>query len=325
MSETFVLPPLISYVIASYNSAPFLKAAVLSALNQEGVRVEVLIVDDGSVDGSAELARDLANAHNGVRFLKTERNGGPGAARNLGLRELNGSWFAVLDSDDVLKADRTQRLLALAESFDADMIADDLEIFSSEDPVGSRFIDREDNDPFNIHLNKYLEHSVIYSGKQNLGFLKPMIRVQFLKDNHIRYDEKLRIGEDDKLVIASLLAGARYLVSPEAGYRYRKHEASISHRLSPSDADAMIAANRELAAALGSHDRATRRAFKRRSSAMRDAGAFAHAIQALKQRRIHDSLMHILARPRSLRLFSMPLKVRAERFMARVFTRRRDL
>lgn len=107
--------PLVSIVVIAYDQAATIGAAVRSAVEQSEPSVEVLVVDDGSQDDSAERAR-AAGAH---RVL-VRTNGGPAAARNTGLHAASGEWVLFLDGDDVLHPDavRTQ-LDALAAQPDA--------------------------------------------------------------------------------------------------------------------------------------------------------------------------------------------------------------
>ena len=117
----------------------------------------------------------------------------------------------------------------------------------------------------------------MFGASPNLGFLKPMIRRRVLERTGIRYDPSLRIGEDDALIVQLLLAGARYRLMPQAGYFYRKHGSSISHRLSLDHAERMMASERQIRAAVAERpewmpvptDRATRRCVGRSPSRAR--------------------------------------------------------
>lgn len=92
---------LISVVIPVFNGARFLCAAIESALSQEGQRIEVVVVDDGSTDGSAELAA----ADSRLRCVR-QAHGGPGAARNNGVGATSGEFIAFLDADDLMPPDK---------------------------------------------------------------------------------------------------------------------------------------------------------------------------------------------------------------------------
>jgi glycosyltransferase involved in cell wall biosynthesis len=92
--------PLISVVMPCYNAAPYLAAAVASALGQSYGNVELLLVDDGSSDASPSIAAGLAERYPGrLTLLHTQRLG-PYPARNLGLQSARGEFVAFLDADD---------------------------------------------------------------------------------------------------------------------------------------------------------------------------------------------------------------------------------
>lgn len=99
----------ISVVIPTYNRLPYLRAALASVREQTRPPEEILIVDDGSTDGTEEFARTLPAP---VRYLR-QANAGPAAARNHGFRAATGDWIALLDSDDWWPVDK----LALQEAF----------------------------------------------------------------------------------------------------------------------------------------------------------------------------------------------------------------
>ncbi|GEL69066.1 glycosyltransferase family 2 protein [Myxococcus virescens] len=89
--------PFFSVIIPTYNRARLLEAALASVFAQEERDFEVLVVDDGSTDDTLET---LARYGEQVRVL-SQRNAGPGTARNLGIQEARGTYVAFLDSDDV--------------------------------------------------------------------------------------------------------------------------------------------------------------------------------------------------------------------------------
>jgi glycosyltransferase involved in cell wall biosynthesis len=91
--------PLVSIVIPAYNRWPLVLDAAKSALAQDHEAVEVIVVDDGSTDGTAQLLRD---ARPDLRVIETE-NAERGAARNRGARESKGRFLSFLDSDDMLE------------------------------------------------------------------------------------------------------------------------------------------------------------------------------------------------------------------------------
>ena len=109
-----VAPPLVSVVIPAYNCADYIAATLKSVLAQKFTDWEVVVVNDGSPDTEA-LERELTPFLDSIRYLK-QANGGPSAARNLGVREGRGRYVAFLDSDDLWLPDHLVNQVNLLQS-----------------------------------------------------------------------------------------------------------------------------------------------------------------------------------------------------------------
>jgi glycosyltransferase involved in cell wall biosynthesis len=92
--------PQVSVLIPCWNAADAIARAVASVLDTPGLRVECVVVDDGSTDGSAELVAQLAERDPRIVPVRSPVNVGPSAARNLGLPLCRGEWLTFVDSDD---------------------------------------------------------------------------------------------------------------------------------------------------------------------------------------------------------------------------------
>lgn len=118
--------PLVSVVVPCYNAARFLDEALASVFAQGIDDLEVVLVDDGSTDGSAEIAR-----RHGPRVrVHAQANAGIAAARNAGVARARGDWLAFLDADDVwTEGSLAARLAALAQPGIADGVFGALQQF----------------------------------------------------------------------------------------------------------------------------------------------------------------------------------------------------
>lgn len=94
-------PPLFSIIIPVYNSINYIERCINSILGQTFADYEIVIVDDGSYDGSSEICKRFMNEDNRVIYLHQD-NSGVSAARNLGLDHASGEWITFVDSDDYL-------------------------------------------------------------------------------------------------------------------------------------------------------------------------------------------------------------------------------
>jgi len=103
--------PLVSAIVATYNRAYVVGQAIESILGQTYENLEVIIVDDGSTDGTPEVLRRFGNR---LRVFRQE-NAGPAAARNRGIAAARGDIISFLDSDDIWLPEKTERQVALLE------------------------------------------------------------------------------------------------------------------------------------------------------------------------------------------------------------------
>ena len=109
----------ISAIVPTYNRALYVGRAVDSIIEQSLPPDEIIVVDDGSVDGTASFLRRRYN--NRVRIIEQPNNGGVSSARRRGLQAASGDWIAFLDSDDEWLPERLQRMARVAGSLDEDV------------------------------------------------------------------------------------------------------------------------------------------------------------------------------------------------------------
>jgi succinoglycan biosynthesis protein ExoO len=232
-------PQGVTVLIAAYNAAPFLQRAVTSALEQTLRPVEVIIVDDGSTDGTAEVARGLAAANHLVRLICRDRNGGPSVARNAGLDRAGGEWVAILDADDAFLPDRLERLIRLAEETRADVVADNFIWYDAVSGLqGAPGLSTAVNSEL-IDKYTFVACARPYAGESDWGLLKPVFRRAFLDDHNLRYAIHSRHGEDFLLMLDVFLAGGRYFLARTPGYLYTNRSSGFSRTI--VDYDTMAA------------------------------------------------------------------------------------
>lgn len=236
----------ITFAIAAYNAAPFIEEAVVSVLSQTVRPIEVIVVDDGSTDTTATIVRTLIAQDERLRLIQSQCNAGPAAARNKALSVARGTWFAIVDADDLIAPGRSHYLLDLALSSGADIAADNIEQFCDRTGRTISTILKSCAEPycFLIDAVTYLEHNIMFSAGMKLGYLKPMFRTSFLRKHGLTYSEKLWNSEDFDFCLRCLLAGARFMVTSNCFYRYRVREGSLSWRLKSADTEKLIEAVR---------------------------------------------------------------------------------
>lgn len=303
--------PRVAVVIPAWNAATTIGRAVRSALAQTAP-CHVVVIDDASSDGTADAARatgeaageaaGAADAKGRLTVLTARRNAGPAAARNLGIAEAarrGADWIALLDADDFMDAGRIAGLLAHAEPArsgsegaprDApawDMVADDLlrVVEGAVDGPKRRLLAAADFEPFALDFESFVLGNLhgARGDRGELGFLKPLMRREFLDAAGLRYDEAIRLGEDYDLYARALASGARLRVVNPLGYHAVERAGSISGRHGAADLGRIVAADRALLAdfALG---RREARAVRRHLAQVRREWAWLRLIDAVKAR-----------------------------------------
>lgn len=241
----------VTVVIAAWRAAGTIGRAVASALAQPEA-AEVVVVDDASNDDGATIAAARA-ADDGTRrltVLALESNGGPSAARNAAIAASKAPWITILDSDDYFEPGRLRGLMALADQ-GYDLIADDLMQLKDGAPPSTAetmWFVGGDNTPVDVNFTYFMESSIAKSEtrRREMGFLKPMMRRAFLDAHAIRYDERMRLGEDFDIYARTLLAGGRMRLIPWTGYISVMRSNSLSWHHSRRDLVELEAANDRL-------------------------------------------------------------------------------
>jgi succinoglycan biosynthesis protein ExoU len=218
--------PTICVIIAAKNAAGTIGKAVQSALAETLVS-EVVVVDDGSTDRTSDAARSAEDGSGRLKILSFETNRGPSAARNAAIAASTSPLIAILDADDFFFPGRFAPML----SEDGwDMLADNIAFIS--DPAALSTPERFEARPRVISVVDFVEGNISQRGRPRgeVGFLKPVMRRAFLEAHGIRYDEKLRLGEDYDLYLRALAKGARYKVIEHCGYGAVVRHDSLSSR-----------------------------------------------------------------------------------------------
>jgi CDP-glycerol glycerophosphotransferase len=147
--------PKISVVVPVYNVEEYLDEC-LTSLERQTVRdLEILIVDDGSTDGSAAIAQRHAAGDERIRII-SRPNGGLGAARNTGIEEATGEYLAFLDSDDVLPPTAYELLLSSLEKSGSDFATGNVHRITATGTQPAQFLTRVfTRDRRKTHINRF--------------------------------------------------------------------------------------------------------------------------------------------------------------------------
>lgn len=187
--------PLVSVIIPTYNAAEFLAEAIQSALNQTYRNCEIIVVDDGSTDGTEMLLQAFGQQ---VKYVR-QGNRGPSAARNTGIRLAQGEYLCFLDADDVWRATKVEAQVSFMEAYrDIGMVFCDEEEVDGEKVINGSLLRKSQFYP------EIVAQSPISGAYQKLlieNFIPTsmvMLKRECLGKAGL-FDEALRVSEDRDL------------------------------------------------------------------------------------------------------------------------------
>lgn len=206
-----------------YNGERFIAESMLSVLEQSYQQLELVIVDDGSTDRTAEIVRKLQKTDDRVRYI-SQKNSGQAAARNKGIESSQGNLIAFLDQDDLwLEGKLELQIKAIAES-GADVIFSNGDVFAEEDEP-CEFVS------FPPMAGKYAGHEIfrllfVYN---RIPILSAIVQREALSKTGL-LDEDLRYQNADDYDLWLRLAadGATFLGLADKLVRYRVHRGQAS-------------------------------------------------------------------------------------------------
>lgn len=210
--------PKISVIVPIYNAAPYVAKCIEGILSQTYRNIEVILIDDGSTDRSAEICQAFAQKDPRIRFISQE-NQGVSATRNNGIALAEGEFIAFIDSDD-------------------EVCPEYLSFFSLESDLSIQgYISKEGQTEREI---SFKERSVQGSVAKvfcinsfNSAVWSKLFRKSIIKENNIQFPINLCFSEDTIFLLHYVRFAHTLFVSSKAGYLYINREASLSSKKYP--------------------------------------------------------------------------------------------
>lgn len=219
------MDPLVSVIIPVYNGERFLHEAVQSVVYQKYSPVEIIVVDDGSTDGTATVARSFSET---VRYLH-QTNQGPAAARNRGIEHAQGNLLAFADADDLWPADKLAlQLPYLIRDPQIDIVLGRIQQVRLSETVDGETLAEEFAEPaFSVNLGSAIIRRSVF---ERVGL----------------FDETMRYSEDVDWFMRAREAGASIVTIDAVTLLYRQHEENMTRGKSTSELNVLKALKRSL-------------------------------------------------------------------------------
>lgn len=226
--------PFLSIIVPVYNVKPYLAECLDSILAQTFTDYEVLLIDDGSTDGSSALCDEYAGRDSRIRCLHKE-NGGLVSARQAGFPQTRGTYVAFVDSDDWINPAMYERMCDCAKKTGADIVCCNYTAVTPQ-----KRIERQDICKPGFYNRDALEAQIyplmLYSGVffhygVSPSLCNKLFRRTLLEKHLFHVPLAVKLGEDSLTTCPCLLdASSAYFLS-ESFYYYRSNGGSITHTM----------------------------------------------------------------------------------------------
>lgn len=225
---------LVSVIVPVYNLASYIEECIKSIQKQTYQNLEIIIVDDGSTDGSGELCDKIALDDSRIKVIH-QRNAGVVAARGRGTKESTGTYISFVDGDDWIESDMIETMVE--QIGNADLITTG--VYEQVSPV--KIVERYDEFPEGIYTGKTQMFSIlskmIYDDdKPHLQPLTPwgvnkLFLSALVKDIYQELDPNITFAEDAVFVYKYLLRCNSIVISHQPFYHYRYRKNSALHKV----------------------------------------------------------------------------------------------
>lgn len=218
---------MISVVIPIYNVKEYLAECVESVMNQTYSNLEIILVDDGSTDGSSCICEEFREKDSRIKVIHKE-NEGVVSARKAGVRAASGEMIGFVDADDWIEPDYFERLAGAWQETGADIVA-----VGHFHDIGKSSRKVLNGLPAGIYNTGDILDTVLYSGEFYEYGIAPhlwskILRPDILKAAQEKVDDRIRGGDDAAVVYPAILMAKTVCVADFCRYHYVQRQGSIT-------------------------------------------------------------------------------------------------
>lgn len=225
----------ISVIIPVYNSKDYLEETLQSVINQNFHKYEIIVIDDGSMDCSKEIAQKLLDS-SGISFkIITQENKGLSSARNTGIRASVGKYICFVDSDDIIEESHLSSMYDIAVKNYVNFVCCEFETTDIGNRKGSP---SKEGKGIIIDADQFAD--IIIKRNPPIFVCGLLLKKEFVESNSFFFNERLRFGEDSDYLLKLLYSCDKVALTNSDTYKYLNRPGSIMKGITKEQGDIFI-------------------------------------------------------------------------------------
>lgn len=219
---------MLSIIVPIYNVKSYLKECIDSLITQDYIDCEIIMVDDGSTDGSGMLCDELLKKDSRLKVIH-QTNSGLSSARNSGLQYAKGDYISFIDSDDIVSSNMFTRLISSIEKTNADLAVCNFEVFNRHNRfLGSRYCDEV--------IEYSHDKQIKFFGAALDSSCNKVYKAESIRRIGLQFEHKSKVAQEDYWFLVRLFTHITRIVTiSECHYKYRERGSSITKSHSDGD------------------------------------------------------------------------------------------
>lgn len=213
---------IVSIIVPVYNGEKYISRCLDSLINQTYINLEIVLVNDGSIDKSKDILNEYAKTDNRIKIYN-QINQGASVARNTGLEKANGKYIMFVDADDYIDSHMVEEMIKNIKHENTIVFCDNTEIWSKNIDERKLF-----NEQLEKELNKEIVLSEVASGRAGLVCGK-LFDKSIVDKNNIKFDKNIKMCEDQLFFLEIINYCDYFIHIPKSLYHYdRRNENSVT-------------------------------------------------------------------------------------------------
>lgn len=220
----------ISVIMPAYNTEKYIKRSINSVLSQTYSNLELIIINDGSSDGTEQIILEFKKRDDRIKYFKI-KNSGSAVARNIGLDNVTGKYIAFVDSDDYIDKNMFEILMSKMNKFDCDIVSCSFnKVYTNKVTEEITYLGEGLYDKKRLKEEFYpslIANKFLIKGVVPLQMVTKLYKNSLIKENNLKFIPKLRMGQDMEFSRKTLLyANSLYYLPHAKLYNYVHNKSS---------------------------------------------------------------------------------------------------